>query len=176
MYECPTRRRTTRESTVCSSPFPPQFESELIALARRCITLCVRFLSILCFCECPCVLSRLVLPLRIVFVFPATPVMRFYYFPFISTAPALRAPAHPFPSSPCAPQRPVYLRSHGLRQRRAPVCTHTHSYSTFRLRCRCHVTRTRWSRAFAASSWVAQDTHTPPLHIHIHSCRGQLTI
>src|SRR5260221_7252227 len=65
MYECPTRRRTTRESTVCSFPLSPQFESELIALARRCITLCVRFLSILCFCECLCVLGRLVSPVRL---------------------------------------------------------------------------------------------------------------
>src|SRR5258706_16130197 len=51
----------------------------------------------------------------------------FICFPFISTTRALRAPACPFPSSPCAPQRPVYLGSHGLRQRRAPVCTRTHS-------------------------------------------------
>src|SRR5882762_6346469 len=137
-------------------PSSPQFRSELIALTRRCITRCVRF------------------PVRFVFVASTrvysavsfTPALRlrslphlscvFIVFSFFSSTPALCSPARPFPSSPCAPQRPELLRSHDLRQRHEPAYTRIPHYTSVPLRCRCHVTRTNWSRAFSASRLVAQ--------------------
>src|SRR5258705_9812615 len=127
MYLHSTRGRFTPQHTDLVFPISPQFESELIALARRCITLCVRFPFVLCLLRVPVRTRPFGSPraLRLCSLPHLSCV--FISFPFISTALVLRAPARPFPSSPCAPQRPDCLHSHGLRQRRAPMCTRTHS-------------------------------------------------
>jgi len=93
----------------------------------------------------------------------------FILFSFPSIAPALRSFVRYFPSSPCAPQRSalfvfrfpttyVSVESPGALVR--PV---------FRI-ARLPLSRdaNHWSRALAASSWVAQDTHTLTYHIHTH--------
>src|SRR5258705_11717411 len=140
MYLHSTRGRLTPRNSDLSFPFP-QSVLELIAFARRCITphavycrarvlcarRCIRFPFVLCLLRVP-VCPRL-------FGSPRALLLRSLphlscisiCFPFLSTALALRAPARPFPLSPCAPQRPDCLRSHGLHQRRAPVCTRMHS-------------------------------------------------
>ena len=123
-----------------------------------CAPRCVRFPSVLlspCFICVPCRVFR---------------AFSFYSHSLLPT-PALRSPARSFPSSPCVQYCCVPTDYVSAASPRAPV-----QYSTLHLCCRCHVTHTNWSRALAASSVVAQDTHTPPSHIHIHSCRGQLTI
>src|SRR5882762_10701782 len=118
-----------------------QFESELIALARRCITL---HLSL---SRCVCV------PCRTRRAFSLS-------FSLYSPAAALRPPVVAFPrcvyrTSPCAPTRRYFPAPYISAA--SPVRTVFHS-------CRCHVTRTSWSRAFAASSSLLRTPHTPTYH------------
>jgi len=137
--------------TVSFSAFP-SVRIRVIALAWRCITL--RCLSL------------------VAFAFLAAPVVRFVLFSLYFTTAALRSPAAALPhfvyrTSPCAPMRRSH--SHTLRQRRELV---VHSYAQcpgFRRRCRCHVTRTYWSRAFAASSSLLRTPHTPTYHLFPHT-------
>src|SRR5258706_8720595 len=114
MYLHSTRGRFTPENTDFVCPLFPS-----VRIRVDCTRAAVHHSSFV-FCR-----ARALSPLRLHSLPHLSCV--FICFLFISTARALRAPACPFPSSPCATQRPVYLRSHGLRQRRAPVCTRTHS-------------------------------------------------
>src|SRR5258705_12245572 len=83
MYRHLTRGRFTTQNTDLVFPISPQFESELIALARRCITLCVRFPFVLCFLRVPMCIRPF-----------SSPVSRLFAFPRLTSAP--RAHVHPY--------------------------------------------------------------------------------
>src|SRR5882762_3461288 len=161
MYSRPTRRRSTQQS---ESSFPLSSDLIVIALARRCITLCVRFPFVSCFLRVPVRTrpssSPPALRLR------SLPCLSYIFvlFSFLSTAPAARspvvcvAPSVSIDRARALPRIVVFPRITSAP--RARVHSYT-QYSAFCLRCRCHVTHTNWSRALAASRLVAQDT-TPP--------------
>jgi len=142
-------------------PSSPSFDFVVIALARRCITLCVRFPFVLCSLRVP-VRTRPFSPLsRVAFAFLAAPIVRFrcYFTPFdcaCSASPAVCVPPPAFSHRARALPRPVVFP----RLTSAPRVSYA-QYSAFRRRCRCHVTRTNWSRALAASRLVGQDTTHP---------------
>src|SRR5882762_3596568 len=84
-----------------SVQFPPQFRSELIALARRCITRCVRFPLVLCFLRVPVHTRPFCSPPALCLrSLPHLPCV-FICFHSLFPASALRSPACSFPSSPC---------------------------------------------------------------------------
>src|SRR5258705_1785907 len=114
MYQYSTRGRFTPENTDFVCPLFPS-----VRIRVDCTRTAVHHSSFV-FCR-----ARALSPLRLRSLPHLSCV--FICFPFISTALVLRAPACPFPSSPCAPQRPDCLRSHGLRHRHMPVCTRMHS-------------------------------------------------
>src|SRR5258705_4025089 len=139
MYLHSTRGCFTPQNTDLVFPISPQFESELIALARRCITLC--------------------LPARVAFAFPAAPVLHFHCFSFYFDRARIARPCVSLPIEPvCSPASRIICVPTAYVSAARTCALALVQYSTFRFRCRCHVTQTRWSRAFAPSSWVAQDT------------------
>src|SRR5258706_15578558 len=93
-----TRGRFTPQNTDLVFPISPQFESELIALARRCITLCVRFPFVLCLLRVPVRTRPFSSPRALRLRSLPHLLCVFIVFLFISTARALRTPACPFPS------------------------------------------------------------------------------
>src|SRR5882762_11213334 len=90
MYSRPTRRRSTQQS---ESSFPLSSDLIVIALARRCITLCVHFPFVSCFLRVP-VHTRpsSSLPALRLRSLPCLSYV-FVLFSFLSTAPAARSPA-----------------------------------------------------------------------------------
>ena len=189
MYLYSTRGRFTPENTDFSFPFPSvgflcvhsrggahlsprRLLSSPCALrpALRAFPLSFR----VC-CEYPCILGRLA-PCAYCVCVPCH-TCRAFSFVFL----LFRLCAH------CAPLRVPSHRARVLPSVQF-ICVPTAYVSAARP---CALVRTvfhiasplplsrdanRWSRALAASNWVAQDTHTPPFHFHIHSCRGQMTI
>src|SRR5258705_5677609 len=110
MYLHSTRGRLTPRNSDLSFPFP-QSDLELIALARRCITLCLRFPSVLCFLRLPVCIwpfsSPRALRLRSLPHLSCVLIVFFLFRPRAHCAP-LRVPSHrarvlPSVSNCCAP-------------------------------------------------------------------------
>jgi len=154
------------------SPFPLSPDFVVIALARRCITRCVRFPFVLCFLRVPVCIRPFSSPR--VFVCVPCRTCRAFSFVFIPFPRVCIAfPCAFLPIEPACPEY-FHLRSHALRQRREPVRTRTvfHLPSPLPLSRDAFQLVTCTCRVQSGCS----GHHTPILHIHIHSCRGQLTI
>jgi len=152
-------------------PFPLGSDFVVIALARRCTSLptssiiepvcssfCVAYVSpfVVCFLRVPvctrpfCSPPALRLRSR-----PCLPCVHIV-FPFSFARASFALPRLRLSTEPVCPES-LFAFPRLTSASRGPVCTRTHSIP----RCRCHVTQTNWSRAFAASSLVAQDTTHP---------------
>src|SRR5258705_13609704 len=109
MYLHSTRGRFTPQHTDLVFPISPQFESELIALARRCITLCVRFPFVLCLLRVPVRTRPFSSPRALrLHSLPHLSCV-FIVFLFISTARVSRPPASLFTSPPRSPPPPFFF-------------------------------------------------------------------